>query len=106
MAFEAHGFVDEEAEAFGKAVVALLSQELQDVVQEIRIGVTTEGLSHDHLSFSRNESQPGSVAPGVSPAGSPNSCPPDAGAPRRSLAGGSVNGLRTSASSLRRLRRL
>jgi len=39
MAFDAHGFVDEDAEAFGEAVVALLSQELQDVVQQIRIGV-------------------------------------------------------------------
>lgn len=39
MAFDAHGFVDEEAEAFGEAVVALLGQELQDVVQEFRIGV-------------------------------------------------------------------
>ena len=39
MAFDAHGFVDGEAEAFGKAVVALLGEELQDVVQEFRIGV-------------------------------------------------------------------
>jgi hypothetical protein len=39
MPFVAHGLVDEDAEAFGEAVVALLSQELQDVVQEIRIGV-------------------------------------------------------------------
>ena len=39
MAFEAHGFVAEEAEAFGNAVVALLGEELQDVVQEFRIGV-------------------------------------------------------------------
>jgi hypothetical protein len=38
MAFEAHGFVDEEAQAFGEAVVALFSQELQDVAQEFRIG--------------------------------------------------------------------
>jgi len=38
MALDAHGFIDEKAEAFGEAVVALLSQELQDVVQEIRIG--------------------------------------------------------------------
>ena len=37
MTFEAHGFVDQEAQAFGEAVVALLSQELQDVVQEFRI---------------------------------------------------------------------
>jgi hypothetical protein len=39
MTFDAHGFVAEEAEAFGKAVVALLGEELQDVVQEFRIGV-------------------------------------------------------------------
>ena len=39
MAFDAHGFVDENAEAFGEAGVALVSQELQDVVQEFRIGV-------------------------------------------------------------------
>ena len=39
MAFDAHGFVDEEAEAFGEAVVALLGEELQDVVPEFRIGV-------------------------------------------------------------------
>ncbi len=39
MAFDAHRFVDEQADAFGEAGVTLLSQELQDVVQEIRIGV-------------------------------------------------------------------
>lgn len=39
MAFDAHGFVDEQADAFGEAGVALLGQELQDVVQEIRLGV-------------------------------------------------------------------
>jgi hypothetical protein len=39
MAFDAHSFVDEKAEAFGEAVVALLSQKLKDVVQEFRIGV-------------------------------------------------------------------
>ena len=39
MAFDAHGFVDEQADTFGEAVVALLGQELQDVVQEFRIGV-------------------------------------------------------------------
>jgi len=39
MAFDAHGFVDEQAQAFGKAGVGLVSQELQDVVQEFRIGV-------------------------------------------------------------------
>jgi hypothetical protein len=38
MAFDAHRFVDEQTDAFGEAGVALLSQELQDVVQEIRIG--------------------------------------------------------------------
>ena len=37
MAFEAHGFVDEQAQAFGEAVVALFSQQLQNVVQEFRI---------------------------------------------------------------------
>lgn len=41
MAFDAHGFVDEEAEAFGEAVMALRSQKLQDVVQEFRIGVSS-----------------------------------------------------------------
>ena len=39
MAFDAHGFIDEEADAFGEAGVTLLSQELQDVIQEFRIGV-------------------------------------------------------------------
>ena len=39
MAFDAHGFVDEEAQAFGEAVMALLGEELKDVVQEFRIGV-------------------------------------------------------------------
>ena len=39
MAFDAHRFVDEDAETFGEAVVALLGQELQDVVQEFRIGL-------------------------------------------------------------------
>ena len=39
MAFDAHGFIDEEADAFGEAGGTLLSQELQDVMQEIRIGV-------------------------------------------------------------------
>ena len=39
MAFDAHRFVDEDAEAFGEAVVALLGQELQDVIQKFRIGV-------------------------------------------------------------------
>ena len=39
MAFDAHGFVDEQAEAFGEAVVALLGEELKDVVQEFRVGV-------------------------------------------------------------------
>ncbi len=37
LAFEAHGFVDEQANAFGQARVALFGQELQDVVQEIRM---------------------------------------------------------------------
>ncbi len=39
LALDAHGFVDEQAQALGKGIVALLGQELQDVVQEIRIGV-------------------------------------------------------------------
>src|SRR5208282_6465977 len=39
MALDAHGFVDENAQAFGEAVVALFSQQLQNVVQEFRIGV-------------------------------------------------------------------
>ena len=39
MAFDAHGFIDENAQAFGEAVVTLFSQELQDVVQKFRIGV-------------------------------------------------------------------
>ena len=39
LAFDAHGFVDEEAEAFGEAVVALLGEELKDVAQEFRISV-------------------------------------------------------------------
>jgi hypothetical protein len=37
MAFDAHRLVDEQADAFGEAGVALLSQELQDVVQEFRL---------------------------------------------------------------------
>ena len=37
MAFEAHRFVDEQADAFGEAGGALLGEELQDVVQELRI---------------------------------------------------------------------
>ena len=43
MAFDAHGFVDEEAQAFGEAVMALLGEELKDVVQEFRIGVVGHG---------------------------------------------------------------
>jgi hypothetical protein len=39
MAFDAHGFIDEQAQAFGEAVVALFSQQLQDVVHQFRIGV-------------------------------------------------------------------
>jgi hypothetical protein len=39
MAFDAHGFIDEEADALGETGVTLLSQELQDVVQEFGIGV-------------------------------------------------------------------
>ena len=39
MAFDTHGFIDENAQAFGEAVVALFSQQLQDVVQQFRIGV-------------------------------------------------------------------
>jgi len=36
-AFEAHGLVDQEADAFGQAVGALFGDELQDVVHEFRI---------------------------------------------------------------------
>ena len=32
-----HGFIDEEAQAFGEALVALVGQELQDGVQEFRL---------------------------------------------------------------------
>ena len=39
MAFDAHRFIDENAQPLGEAVVTLLSQELQDVVQQFRIGV-------------------------------------------------------------------
>ena len=39
MPFDTHGFIDENAEAFGEAVVTLFSQKLQDVVQKFRIGV-------------------------------------------------------------------
>lgn len=39
VAFEAHGFVDEEAQTFGKAVMAVLGEELQDVVEEFRVVV-------------------------------------------------------------------
>ena len=35
-AFAAHGFIDEEADALAEALVALLGEELQDGVQEIR----------------------------------------------------------------------
>jgi hypothetical protein len=37
-ALRAHGLIDEEAEAFGEALGALFRDELQDGVQEIRIG--------------------------------------------------------------------
>ena len=43
LALDAHGFVDEQAQALGEGLVALLGQELQDVVQEIRIGVVGHG---------------------------------------------------------------
>ena len=36
-AFLEHGFVDEQADAFGQAVGALFSDELQDRVQEFRV---------------------------------------------------------------------
>mgnify|MGYP003561848445 FL=1 len=39
MPFDAHRFVDEDAETFGEAVVALLGQELQDVGQEFWMGL-------------------------------------------------------------------
>ena len=38
-ALAAHGLVDEEADAFGESVGALLRDKLQDVVQENRLGV-------------------------------------------------------------------
>jgi len=46
MAFDAHGLVNEDAQTFGKAIVALLGQELQDVVQEFRIGVVGHVIFH------------------------------------------------------------
>ena len=39
LAFDAHGFVDEEAKTFGEAVVAMLCKELQDVGVEFRVVV-------------------------------------------------------------------
>jgi len=39
MPLDAHGFIDEQAQAFGEALVALFRQKLQDVVQKFRIGV-------------------------------------------------------------------
>ena len=39
MTFDAHGFVDEEAQTFGEAVMAVLGEELQDVVGEFRVVV-------------------------------------------------------------------
>ena len=39
MAFDAHGFVDEDAQTFGKAVMAVLGEELQDVVEGFRVVV-------------------------------------------------------------------
>jgi hypothetical protein len=38
MTFHPHGLINEDLQAFSEAIVALLSQELQDVVQEFRIG--------------------------------------------------------------------
>ena len=38
IALQAHGFVDEEADAFGEAFEALAGEELQDGVQEFRLG--------------------------------------------------------------------
>ena len=35
----AHGFVDQQADAFGQAIGALLGQKLQNGVQEFRIGL-------------------------------------------------------------------
>ena len=37
--FDAHGFVDEEAKTFGEAVMAMVCEELQDVVEEFRVDV-------------------------------------------------------------------
>jgi hypothetical protein len=39
LAFDAHGFVDEEAKTFGEAVMAMVCEELQDVVEEFRVDV-------------------------------------------------------------------
>ena len=44
MTVDAHRFVNEPAEAFGEAGGALFGQELQDVVQEIRIGGVGQGM--------------------------------------------------------------
>ena len=38
-AFLAHGFIDEEADAFGEAAGALVGEELQNIVQEFRIAL-------------------------------------------------------------------
>ena len=45
MTFDVHCFVNEQADAFGKAGGALIGEGLQDVVQEIRIG----GVGHVRL---------------------------------------------------------
>jgi hypothetical protein len=37
-ALAAHGFIDEQADAFGEALMALFGEELQDGVQEFRVG--------------------------------------------------------------------
>ena len=38
-ALTTHGFIDQQADAFGEALVALLSEELQDGIQEFSIGL-------------------------------------------------------------------
>ena len=39
VAFDAHGFIDEQADAFGEAFVAMFGEVLQNGVQEFRIGL-------------------------------------------------------------------
>ena len=39
VAFDAHGFIDEQAYAFGEAFMAMFGEMLQNGVQEFRIGL-------------------------------------------------------------------